>query len=196
MNKKMFEIKKYESNVAAMKSKTESIGKLHIKESNSLLDKTIVQESTVSNGVCLYDGEFVANAKDRQNIIEVIVEQGVKTIGSHAFGHCAKLKKVTIPNSVTEIGYDAFSGCKNVTVYTDNEYARKHCEEHYGFNVLPLTKTTTPNLNNNDYIKIGKAVANYYEEISFDRNGIIIYTDNKKALYKEITDALKSIENL
>ena len=56
---------------------------------------------------------------------------------------------------------------------------------------------TTPVTNHdNDYIKIGKAIANYYEEISFDRNGIIIYTDNKKALYKEITDALKSIENI
>lgn len=57
--------------------------------------------------------------------------------------------------------------------------------------------SVTPVTNHdNDYIKIGKAIANYYEEISFDRNGIIIYTDNKKALYKEITDALKSIENL
>ena len=38
-------------------------------------------------------------------------------------------------------------------------------------------------------------IANYYDEISFNSNGIIIYTDNKKALYKEITDALKSIES-
>ena len=59
------------------------------------------------------------------------------------------------------------------------------------------SNSVTPVKNNdNDYIKIGKAIANYYEEISFDRNGIIIYTDNQKALYKEITDALKSIDNI
>ena len=49
--------------------------------------------------------------------------------------------------------------------------------------------------NDNDYIKIGKAIAKYYEEISFNSNSIIIYADNKKALYKEITDALKSVES-
>lgn len=188
----------YEPNVAAMKSKTESIGKLHIKEFNSLLDKTIVQESTFSNGICLYDGEFVTNAKDSRNIIEVIVEQGVKTIGSFAFSHCEKLKKVTIPNSVTKIDYDAFAGCKNVTVYTDNEYARKHCEEYYGFNVLPLTKATTPDSNNNDaYIRIGKAIANYYEEIIYGSNTIHIQCANRNdtiAMYKEIADALNSIK--
>ena len=58
------------------------------------------------------------------------------------------------------------------------------------------SKSVTPVTNHDDYIKIGKAIANYYEEISFDRNGIIIYTDNKKALYTEITNALKSIENI
>lgn len=58
------------------------------------------------------------------------------------------------------------------------------------------SNSTTPVTNHdNDYIKIGKAVANYYEELSFDRNGIIIYTNNKKALYNEIANALKSIEN-
>lgn len=56
-----------------------------------------------------------------------------------------------------------------------------------------LTKTATKN--DAYYIKIGKAVANYYDEISFNMNGIIIYTNNKKALYTEITNALKSIEN-
>lgn len=55
--------------------------------------------------------------------------------------------------------------------------------------------TTSVTNHDNDYIKIGKAIANYYEEISFDRNGIIIYTDNKRALYTEVTNALKSIEN-
>lgn len=68
-----------------------------------------------------------------------------------------------------------------------------------GFDSQDFNKpnSTTPVTNHdNDYIKIGKAIANYYDEISFDRNGIIVYTDNKRALYNEITNALKSIENI
>lgn len=67
-----------------------------------------------------------------------------------------------------------------------------------GFNDQDFNKPNPTVLvanHDNDYIKIGKAIANYYEEISFNGNGIIIYTDNKKALYTEITNALKSIEN-
>ena len=79
------------------------------------------------------------------------------------------------------------------------EAAKKVMINILGFDSNDFNKSNsvTPVINHdNDYIKIGKAIANYYEEISFDRNGIIIYTDNKKALYKEITDALKSIENI
>ena len=79
------------------------------------------------------------------------------------------------------------------------EAAKKVMINILGFNEQDFNKSnqTTPVTNrDNDYIKIGKAIAKYYEEISFDRNGIIIYTDNKKALYNEVTNALKSIENI
>lgn len=63
--------------------------------------------------------------------------------------------------------------------------------------VMQTLKNKKQHKNNDDYyIKIGKTIANYFEEISFDRSGVIIYTDNKRALYSEITNALKSIENI
>ena len=59
--------------------------------------------------------------------------------------------------------------------------------------------TSKPSTKNNDnaYIKIGKAIANYYEEIIYGSDTIHIQCANRnntKAMYKEITDALNSIK--
>ena len=48
-------------------------------------------------------------------IQEVIIEQGVSTIGDYAFAYCGNLKSVVIPNSVTSIGESAFDSCSSLT---------------------------------------------------------------------------------
>lgn len=42
---------------------------------------------------------------------DLIIPDGVESIGNFAFGGCTSLASVTIPNSVTSIGVDAFEGC-------------------------------------------------------------------------------------
>ena len=39
------------------------------------------------------------------------VKEGTTSIRSGAFAFCDGLKEITIPNSVTSIGDDAFDGC-------------------------------------------------------------------------------------
>ncbi len=49
----------------------------------------------------------------------VTIPDSVTEIGYYAFANCAGLKSVTIPDSVTEIGHSAFKGCtglKSVTI--------------------------------------------------------------------------------
>ena len=53
-----------------------------------------------------------------KSVKQVIIGDGVTTIGSSAFSDCDSLTSVTIPNSVTEIGYYAFSGCSSLTSVT------------------------------------------------------------------------------
>ena len=49
-----------------------------------------------------------------ENIKEVVILDGVVSIGSSAFSGCTSLAKIEIPNSVTSIGDSAFSGCTSL----------------------------------------------------------------------------------
>lgn len=48
----------------------------------------------------------------------VVIEQGVTSIGNHAFKNCGNLTSVTIPDSVTRIGYLSFWNCTKLTEIT------------------------------------------------------------------------------
>ena len=48
-------------------------------------------------------------------ITDLLIPNGVKTIGKYAFNGCSSLSTVTIPNSVTSIGGYAFSYCRNLS---------------------------------------------------------------------------------
>ncbi len=53
-----------------------------------------------------------------KSITEVIIENGVTSIGFSAFRDCTSLTSVTIPDSVTSIGYEVFWGCTSLTSVT------------------------------------------------------------------------------
>ena len=48
---------------------------------------------------------------DRDEIVTVLIQEGVTDVGGRAFCECANLTSVSIPGSVTSIGYEAFSSC-------------------------------------------------------------------------------------
>ena len=54
-----------------------------------------------------------------KNIIKCIIPNSVINIGDEAFWDCSSLKEITIPDSVTSIGYRTFSHCyslKEITI--------------------------------------------------------------------------------
>ena len=79
-----------------------------------------------------------------KSVKQVIIGNGVTTIGSSAFSDCDSLTSVTIPNSVTTIGSGAFEFCFSLTsltipnsVTTIGYYAFELC--------FSLTSLTIPN---------------------------------------------------
>jgi len=53
-----------------------------------------------------------------KNIITIIIPEGVTSIGKNAFSGCGSLVTITIPNSVTRIGRRAFRGCTSLATVT------------------------------------------------------------------------------
>ena len=70
------------------------------------------------------------------NIISVVINDGVASIGNQAFYKFTSLNNVTIPQGITSIGYEAFYGCENLTtisipetVNTISECAFSYCSD-------------------------------------------------------------------
>lgn len=52
----------------------------------------------------------------REDIINIRIEDGVLSIGNNAFNGCKNLINATLPNSITSIGEDAFKNCSDLFV--------------------------------------------------------------------------------
>ena len=72
-------------------------------------------DSSKSNPLC-YSGNLYLNG---ELVTDIVIPDGVSSIGKYAFSGCTSLTSIVIPNSVTSIGATAFSGCTGI-IY--NEY--------------------------------------------------------------------------
>lgn len=94
----------------------------------------------INNGSCLQGYRLYLNGGE---ITDLIIPDGVTSIGKGAFSNCISLKSVTIPNSVTSIGQSAFSGCTSLTSVTIPNSVTSIGEG--AFSNSGLTSVTIPN---------------------------------------------------
>ena len=81
---------------------------------------------------------------DNTEITDLIIPNSVTNIGNNAFRSCADLTSVTIPNSVTSIGNGAFSGCTGLTSVTIGNSVTNIGSEAFSV-CFSLTSVTIPN---------------------------------------------------
>lgn len=75
----------------------------------------------------------------------LIIPEGCKWIGYAAFYCCINLRKVVIPESVTDIGEDAFCGCKEAIIILKKP---EHKFEFIGENALDDCKDVKEEVRN------------------------------------------------
>ena len=81
---------------------------------------------------------------DCDSLTSVTIPNSVTTIGSGAFEFCFSLTSLTIPNSVTTIGHGAFYGCSSLTSVTIGNSVTEI--GYYAFSgCSSLTSVTIPN---------------------------------------------------
>ncbi len=84
----------------------------------------VTWELNTETGVLTISGQgYMSNSTSswdsyKEQIITVIVTDGVTRISNSAFADCTNLVNATIPDSVTNIGRSTFSGCSNLTNLT------------------------------------------------------------------------------
>jgi hypothetical protein len=66
-----------------------------------------------------------------ESFTEIVIPDGVTTIGIGAFSYCENLARIKIPKSVTSVEYVAFYNCNNL-----NEDIRQEILERFGVDVF------------------------------------------------------------
>ena len=96
---------------------------------------------TISGNGKMADYDLPKSAPWGTSITEVVIENGVTSIGTFAFTDCTSLANVTIGNSVTEIGGCAFSSCTSLASITIPDSVTRIGE--YAFNGCTSLKSIT-----------------------------------------------------
>lgn len=78
-------------------------------------EETEITNLVIPEGVTSIGSSLFENCR---GLTSVTIPNSVTSIGRYAFDDCSGLTSVTIPNSVTSIGSSAFSGCSGLTSVT------------------------------------------------------------------------------
>ena len=108
---------------------------------NGILVKVFPSYNKSSLNIATGTTKILANAvANITTISNITIPESVTTIGNNAF-EGTKISKITIPSSVTSIGADAFDGCSNLTTVTFNANVKTFGNWFEG-----LSKLTTINI--------------------------------------------------
>ena len=104
------------------------------------IDRNTDSNKTNAKEVIIYDGvtsigEYAFSAC--RSLTGITIPDSVKSIGDDAFYICSSLTGITISNSVTSIGEYAFAGCTSLATVTIQNSTSKIYYQYYAFGNIP-----------------------------------------------------------
>ena len=108
-----------------------------------------VVSNTYENGkgIIKFDGEInviaASSFEFRDSLSSITIPDSVTSIGYEAFYGCTSLSSISIPNSVTDIEFAAFSGCTSLTSVTIPDSVTSIGEQAF-YGCSSLTSVTIP----------------------------------------------------
>ena len=111
-------VKNFMLSVSAADSDIVASGKFGIYGDNLTWELDSEGTLTISGEGAMNNWEYssrVAWSSYDSDIVSVVIEDGVTSIGDYAFYYCKSLTSITIPDSVTTIGDEAFYDCGSLT---------------------------------------------------------------------------------
>lgn len=80
-------------------------------EESPFFNRTDINEIIISQGITSIGDNLFQSCK---NLKEIVIPDSVNTIGTAAFSDCSGLQNISIPDTVVNIGNSAFSRCTNL----------------------------------------------------------------------------------
>lgn len=129
-----------------------------------------LEKIIVESGNKVYDSRNECNAiiETATNTIikgckNTVIPNSITNIGNNAFNECTNLKSIILPNEVTHIGDYAFWGCNELCDIKLNS------NPSIGLSAIPSTTTCHLVLDDSNMIDFNTANSNTYSDISYTR---------------------------
>ena len=87
------------------------------------LQEVHIARDLKSKTITSYYGYSVPLFQNQTTLTTVMINEGVKIIGSDLFRGCTSLSEINTPNSIEEIGSGAFEGCTSLPITDNIQYA-------------------------------------------------------------------------
>lgn len=143
-------------------------------KSDSLVGKLVID-----NSIKIIKQSYSSAKK----ITEIVLPEGLETIGYCAFSNFSSLQTINIPDSVTAIGTAAFSSCTSLEkIIIPNSITNLYQQTFY--NCTSLTTVTIPNsvteIESGVFLNCSNLTDIYYTGTEEEWNAIVICDDNSE----------------